>query len=44
MEAMENNLAAKTAYEKPEIEIVEMEIEGAILDGSAPDFGDGGNW
>lgn len=41
---MENNQAVKAAYEKPEIEIVEMEIEGAILDGSTPDFGDGGTW
>ncbi len=34
----------KAVYEKPVIEVVEMEIEGAILDGSTPDFGDGGTW
>ncbi|WP_459189998.1 hypothetical protein ACGE0T_07975 [Parabacteroides sp. APC149_11_2_Y6] len=34
----------KTVYEKPMIEVIEMEIEGAILDGSTPDFGDGGTW
>lgn len=34
----------KAVYEKTVIEVVEMEIEGAILDGSTPDFGDGGTW
>ncbi len=44
MRPMEKDQEAKVAYEKPLIEIVEMEIEGAILDGSTPDFGDGGTW
>ncbi|CAK7020382.1 MAG: hypothetical protein PARBA_00853 [Parabacteroides sp.] len=44
MRPMEKDQEAKVAYEKPVIEVVEMEIEGAILDGSTPDFGDGGTW
>ena len=44
MRPMEQEKRAKVAYEKPVIEVVEMEIEGAILDGSTPDFGDGGTW
>lgn len=44
MRPMEKDQEAKVAYEKPVIEVVEMEIEGAILDGSTPDFGDGGDW
>lgn len=41
---MKKDQEAKVAYEKPVIEVVEIEIEGAILDGSTPDFGDGGTW
>jgi hypothetical protein len=44
MRPMKQDQEAKVAYEKPFIEVVEMEIEGAILDGSTPDFGDGGTW
>lgn len=44
MRLMEKEQAMKVAYEKPVIEVIEMEIEGAILDGSTPDFGDGGTW
>ena len=44
MRPMENKKKLKVAYEKPSIEVIEMEIEGAILDGSTPDFGDGGTW
>ena len=44
MRPMEKDQEAKVAYEKPVIEVVEIEIEGAILDGSTPDFGDGGTW
>lgn len=34
--------AAQTAYVKPAIEVIEMEIEGAILQSSANDWGNGG--
>lgn len=34
--------AAQTAYVKPAIEVIEMEMEGAILQSSADDFSDGG--
>lgn len=44
MRPMKKAQEAKVAYEKPVIEVVEIEIEGAILDGSTPDFGDGGTW
>ena len=44
MKTKEKDQEAKIAYEKPMIEVIEMEIEGAILDGSTPDFGDGGTW
>lgn len=44
MRLMEQEQAMKVAYEKPVIEVIEMEIEGTILDGSTPDFGDGGTW
>lgn len=36
-----------TAYVKPAIEVIEMEMEGAILTGSGSrgdDFGNGGQW
>lgn len=44
MRPIKKDEGTKLAYEKPVIEVVEMEIEGAILDGSTPDFGDGGTW
>ena len=34
----------KETYEKPESEIIYIEVEQPILDGSAPDFGNGGRW
>lgn len=44
MQPMENEKESKVSYEKPTIEVIEMEIEGAILDGSTPDFDNGGSW
>ncbi len=34
----------KAIYEKPESEIIELELEQPILQASGPDFGDGGYW
>lgn len=34
----------KEKYLKPESEIINIEVEQPILDGSAPDFGNGGRW
>lgn len=44
MRPIENEKESKVSYEIPSIEVIEMEIEGAILDGSTPDFSDGGSW
>lgn len=34
----------KIPYEKPVSETIKLELEQPILDGSAPDFGNGGKW
>lgn len=34
----------KETYVKPESEIINIEVEQPILEGSAPDFGNGGTW
>lgn len=34
----------KKTYEKPEFEVVNLELEQPILSGSAPNFDNGGNW
>lgn len=36
--------APKETYIKPKAEIVELELEQPVLAGSAPDFGNGGQW
>ena len=38
----ENN--TKETYVKPESEIINIEVEQPILNGSAPDYGNGGGW
>ena len=40
---MKENMTKET-YIKPESEIINIEVEQPILDGSAPDFYDGGGW
>ena len=40
---MEKNYVKET-YVKPQSEIIELELEQPILNGSAPDFGNGGRW
>ena len=39
-----NRNEMKEVYEKPLIEIIEMEMEGCILAGSGSDFAPGGGW
>ena len=39
-----NRNEVKEVYEKPLIEIIEMEMEGCILAGSGNDFAPGGGW
>ena len=34
----------KEIYEKPLVEIIEMEMEGCILAGSGGDYNPGGGW
>lgn len=38
------DLTEKKSYEKPMIEVIEMEHEGSILAGSGSDFGNGGGY
>lgn len=36
--------AVKEVYEKPQIEVIEMEMESSILAGSGEDYNPGGGW
>ena len=46
MKAKEKNQQEQTSesYQKPMIEIIEMETEGAILTGSTDRYNPGGGW
>lgn len=39
-----NENKTKESYIRPQSEIVNIEVEQPILNGSAPDFGNGGRW
>ncbi len=39
----ERSSFSKNNYESPQIEVVEIEIEGSVLAGSVPGFGDDGS-
>ncbi len=44
MTANQNQQEVKEAYEKPAIEVIEMEMEHPILASSGGDFEPGGEW
>lgn len=43
-ETNNNDTTTKATYEKPETEIIELELEQPILQASGPNWGNGGTW